>query len=145
MFSSSSLHFGHSVVLMDKWDPEGMLRLIDEYKCTTSHMVPTQFHRMLALPDEVKDRYDCKHQAKYKKAPGALTMLGYDAALVLFDAIRRSPSLKGSDLRDAIAATKNFKGVTGNITLDAERNAVKSAVVLRIKNGRDEYMATVNP
>jgi long-chain acyl-CoA synthetase len=59
MFSSSSLHFGHSVVLMDKWDPEGMLRLIDEYKCTTSHMVPTQFHRMLALPDEVKDRYDC--------------------------------------------------------------------------------------
>jgi len=59
MFSSSSLHFGHPVVLMDKWGAEDMLRLIDEYRCTTSHMVPTQFHRMLALPDEVKARYDC--------------------------------------------------------------------------------------
>jgi len=59
MFSSSSLHYGHSVVLMDKWDAEEMLRLIDEYRCTTSHMVPTQFHRMLALPEEVKNRYDC--------------------------------------------------------------------------------------
>jgi long-chain acyl-CoA synthetase len=59
MFSSSSLHFGHSVVLMDKWEPEEMLRLIDEYQCTTSHMVPTQFHRMLALPDEVRKKYDC--------------------------------------------------------------------------------------
>ena len=59
MFSSSSLHFGHAVVLMDKWSAEDMLRLIDKYKCTTSHMVPTQFHRMLALPDEVRARYDC--------------------------------------------------------------------------------------
>lgn len=86
-----------------------------------------------------------KHQAKYKKDPGALTMLGYDAAMVLFDAMRRSPSLKGEDLRSAIAATKDFPGVTGNTTLDAERNAVKSAVVLKIKGGKDEYVATVNP
>jgi long-chain acyl-CoA synthetase len=59
VFASSSLHFGHSVVLMDKWSGEEMLRLIDKYKCTASHMVPTQFHRMLALPDEVRARYDC--------------------------------------------------------------------------------------
>jgi long-chain acyl-CoA synthetase len=59
MFSSSSLHFGHVVVLMDKWDAEDMLRLIDAYECTTSHMVPTQFHRLLALPEAVKAKYDC--------------------------------------------------------------------------------------
>ncbi len=59
MHSSSALHFGHAVVLMDKWTPEDMLRLIDKYKCTTSHMVPTQFNRLLALPDEVRARYDC--------------------------------------------------------------------------------------
>jgi len=59
MFSSSSLHFGHAVALMDKWTGEDMLRLIDKYKCTTSHMVPTQFHRMLALPEDVRARYDC--------------------------------------------------------------------------------------
>jgi len=59
MHSSSALHFGHAVVLMDKWTPEDMLRLIDTYRCTTSHMVPTQFNRLLALPEEVRNRYDC--------------------------------------------------------------------------------------
>jgi long-chain acyl-CoA synthetase len=59
MFASSSLHFGHAVVLMEKWTPEAMLQLIDQYQCTTSHMVPTQFHRMFALPDDVRGKYDC--------------------------------------------------------------------------------------
>jgi long-chain acyl-CoA synthetase len=59
VFASSSLHMGHPVVLMDKWTPEGMLQLIERYRVTTSHMVPTQFHRLLALPEEVRQRYDC--------------------------------------------------------------------------------------
>ena len=58
MQASAALHYGHPVVLMDKWDAEEMLRLIEKYRCTESHMVPTQFHRLLALPDEVKSRYD---------------------------------------------------------------------------------------
>jgi long-chain acyl-CoA synthetase len=43
---------------MDKWTPEEMLRLIDTHRCTHTHMVPTQFHRLLALPEEVSARYD---------------------------------------------------------------------------------------
>ena len=58
VFSSSSLHMGHAVVLMDKWTPEEMLRLIETYRVTHSHMVPTQFHRLLGLPPEVRARYD---------------------------------------------------------------------------------------
>ncbi|HZT65093.1 MAG TPA: acyl-CoA synthetase [Acidimicrobiales bacterium] len=58
VFSSAALHLGHPVVLMDKWDPEDMLRLIEKYRVTHSHMVPTQFHRLLALPNEAKQRYD---------------------------------------------------------------------------------------
>ncbi len=57
-FSSTSIHVGHPVVLMDKWTPEAMLELIERWRVTHSHMVPTQFHRLLALPDEVKARYD---------------------------------------------------------------------------------------
>ena len=57
-FSGASIHLGHTVVLMDKWNPEEMLQLIDRYKVTTSHMVPTQFHRLLALPEETRGRYD---------------------------------------------------------------------------------------
>tara|TARA_Y100000590_G_scaffold468182_1_gene649888 strand:- start:1598 stop:3148 length:1551 start_codon:yes stop_codon:yes gene_type:complete len=59
LWSGTSLHLGHTVVLMSKFDPEKMLSLIDKYKVTTSHMVPTQFHRLLALPEKVRDKYDC--------------------------------------------------------------------------------------
>ena len=57
-FGGASIHFGHTLVVMDKWQPEEMLRLIEQYKVTTSHMVPTQFHRLLSLPDDVRGRYD---------------------------------------------------------------------------------------
>ena len=57
-FATSCLHLGHTVVVMDKWTPEGMLSRIERYQVTSSHMVPTQFSRLLALPDEVKARYE---------------------------------------------------------------------------------------
>ena len=58
VFASASLHMGHPVVLMDKWTPEGMLEQIDRHRVTQSHMVPTQFHRLLGLPAEVRAKYD---------------------------------------------------------------------------------------
>jgi long-chain acyl-CoA synthetase len=58
VFAGASLHLGHPVVLMDRWTPEDTLRLIERHRVTTSHMVPTQFHRLLALPEEVRRRYD---------------------------------------------------------------------------------------
>ncbi|MGW7416825.1 acyl-CoA synthetase [Streptomyces sp. NPDC054863] len=57
-FAGAALHIGHPLVLMDKWTPEDMLRLIDTHRCTHTHMVPTQFHRLLALPEETKRLYD---------------------------------------------------------------------------------------
>ncbi|MET9467425.1 acyl-CoA synthetase [Streptomyces sp. NPDC006544] len=57
-FAAAALHIGHPLVLMDKWSPEEMLRLIDGHACTHTHMVPTQFHRLLALPQHTKDAYD---------------------------------------------------------------------------------------
>jgi long-chain acyl-CoA synthetase len=53
-FAGNSLHMEHAVVCMDKWDPAEALRLIGRYRCTHTHMVPTQFHRMLQLPDKVR-------------------------------------------------------------------------------------------
>ncbi len=53
-----ALHFGHTIVLMDRWTAEGALERIERYKATTSHMVPTMFNRMLQLPTEVRERYD---------------------------------------------------------------------------------------
>ncbi|NIB38954.1 acyl-CoA synthetase [Pseudomaricurvus alkylphenolicus] len=59
VWANASLHLGHPVVLMDKWDAEDMLRLIEKYRVTTSHMVPTQLTRLLKLPESVRNRYDC--------------------------------------------------------------------------------------
>lgn len=57
-FAVISLQFGHPVVVMDRWDPEEMLRLIERHRVTHSHMVPTQFRRLLALPDAARSFYD---------------------------------------------------------------------------------------
>ncbi|HEY1690652.1 MAG TPA: acyl-CoA synthetase [Polyangiaceae bacterium] len=57
-FCTNHLHFGHTVVLMDKWTPEGMLDLVARHRVTTTHMVPTQFRRLLALPDDARARAD---------------------------------------------------------------------------------------
>ena len=58
MFTAGSLHYGHAVVVTDKWTPESALEAMQRWKVTTSHMVPTQFHRLLALPAENRGRYD---------------------------------------------------------------------------------------
>ena len=73
----------------------------------------------------------------------ALAGLGYDAANVLFDAIKRANSTDGAKVRDAIASTKDFAGITGKITINKDRNADKSAVVLEVKDGKLAYVETI--
>ena len=58
IFTTTSLHAGHTAVLMDGWSAEETLQLIEEHRVTTSHMVPTQFHRLLALPEGVRAAAD---------------------------------------------------------------------------------------
>ncbi|MDT7726824.1 MAG: long-chain acyl-CoA synthetase [Actinomycetota bacterium] len=57
-FVAISIQLGHTAVLMDRWEPEEMLRLIERHRVTHSHMVPTQFRRLLALPKDVRAKYD---------------------------------------------------------------------------------------
>jgi len=86
-----------------------------------------------------------KYEEIHGTAPDALAALGYDAANLLFDAMKRSPSLEGKALRDAIASTKDFVGVTGTINFNATRDAVKPAVILEVKDGKPTYVVTVKP
>jgi long-chain acyl-CoA synthetase len=57
-FATISLQVGHPVILMDRFDAEELLRLVEKHRVTHSHMVPTQFRRLLALPEETRSRYD---------------------------------------------------------------------------------------
>ncbi|MBE2203186.1 MAG: ABC transporter substrate-binding protein [Chthoniobacterales bacterium] len=86
-----------------------------------------------------------KYQAKYGVPPDDMSALGYDSAMILADAIRRAGTTEAAPLRDAIAATKDFSGVTGLITLDEKRNASKPAVILTIENGGFHFVETVTP
>jgi branched-chain amino acid transport system substrate-binding protein len=91
---------------------------------------------------EVKNFVE-KYKAEYGSVPDGLAALGYDAALVLFDAMDRAPSLGSKDLRDAIAATKSFTGVTGTFSIDDKRNAQKSAVIIEYKGGKQTMAARI--
>src|SRR5437762_4120628 len=84
-----------------------------------------------------------KFQAKYHEVPDAMAALGYDSAMVLFEAIKRAGTTEGPKLRDAIAATKDHQGITGKITLDEKRNAPKAAVILTVQNGKFKFVETV--
>jgi branched-chain amino acid transport system substrate-binding protein len=86
-----------------------------------------------------------KFRAEYNEMPDAMAALGYDSAMILADAIKRAGSTDGAKVRDALAATKDFAGVTGEITIDADRNASKPAVILTVTNGQFQYVETIKP
>jgi branched-chain amino acid transport system substrate-binding protein len=86
------------------------------------------------------------YKARFEnEIPDAMAVLGYDAALILFDAIERAGTDEPSKVRDALAATKNYPGVSGTTTIDAERNARKSSVIVKIQDGQFRFHAKVDP
>jgi len=87
-----------------------------------------------------------KYAARFGgEIPDSMAPLAYDATLILAAAIARAGTTDGPKLRDALAATKDFPGVTGRTTIDAQRNASKSAVILTVKDGRFAYVETIEP
>jgi len=82
--------------------------------------------------------------AKYNETPSAMAALGYDAYMLIIDAIKRANSFDPKAIRDAIAATKDYQGVTGSITINENGDAVKDAVVLVVENGVFKYRKRLN-
>ena len=102
-------------------------------------------HSSMDDPNPVIQEFVTEYKARFNEVPDALAALGFDSAKVLFDAIRRANSTEPAKIRDAIAQTRDLPGVTGSITLDQERNAINPAVVLRVQNGKLEYVESVSP
>jgi branched-chain amino acid transport system substrate-binding protein len=84
-------------------------------------------------------------RAKYNKEPAAVAALGFDAYLVILDAIKKADSTDSVKIRDQIAKTTDFEGAAGSITINEERNAVKDAVIKIVKDGKFQYLTTVKP
>jgi branched-chain amino acid transport system substrate-binding protein len=79
------------------------------------------------------------------KSPDAMAALGYDSAMILFDAFKRAGETGGAKVRDALAATKDYDAVTGKITINKDRDADKAAVILQVKGGKFKYIETIAP
>ncbi len=124
----------------DGWDSERTLEIgganVEGYYFSTHYAADSDSPRVQAFVAEFKD--------KYGATPDGMAALGYDSALILADALARAGSTSGPALRDAIAATSDFEGVSGKITMDAQRNARKDAVVLKIDGGKFRYHRTVS-
>lgn len=86
-----------------------------------------------------------KYDEQFKGAPDGLAALGYDAARILCEAIGRAGSTKGDAIAAELAKTKDFDGVTGKISIDNNRNAVKPAVMLEMKDGQPTYVTSISP
>ena len=81
----------------------------------------------------------------YNQKPDAPAVLGYDGARLMIDAISRAGGTDGAKVSKALAETKNYKAVTGDTSLNETHDAVKSAVIIEFKDGKQAYRATVKP
>lgn len=98
----------------------------------TNHYAPD-------VPWDNSKKFVTAFTAKFQHEPTSLTAQGYDAARLLFDAIERAKEPTPAAIRDALAATKDFRGATGIMTMDAEHNANKPIVVVKIEGKKFKY------
>jgi branched-chain amino acid transport system substrate-binding protein len=85
--------------------------------------------------DPKVQKFVSDYKSRYGSLPDALAATAYDAAHIMFDAMKRANSLDGSAIRDALAATKDFPGVTGKVTFNENRDAVKPIIMIEIQQG----------
>ncbi len=102
-------------------------------------------HYSVDDPSPAVQKFVAAYKAKYGATPDALAALGYDAARILADAMKRANSADGPKVRDALAQTKDFAGVTGSITIDKDRNAVKPVVMLKVQDGKFVFQERIEP
>ncbi len=127
----------------DTWETQEFLDI--GKKDVEGIVFSTFFATEKPITSESKVFLDAYRKANKDKDPAAVTALGYDAYLVIRAAIARAKTTEGPKLRNAINATKDFPGAAGTITFDENRNAVKSAVIKTVKNGKFVYMDTIQP
>jgi branched-chain amino acid transport system substrate-binding protein len=125
----------------DGWDSEKLAEIAKgalDGSYFSTHYAPED-------PSPLIQEFVKKYKGIYNAVPDAMAVLGYDAGRVAFSAMEKAKDLAPASIRDAIEQTKDFPGVSGVITLDADHNAVKSAVVMAIEKNEPKYAATVAP
>ncbi len=126
----------------DTWDENAFLQVGG--KEVEGATISTFFANDVPL-NKTSELFLKEFRAKYNKEPAAVAALGFDAYLVILEAIKKADSTDSVKIRDMIAKTMNFEGAAGSITINAERNAEKDAVIKIVKDGKFQYLTTVKP
>ena len=103
-----------------------------------SHFIPED-------PSPEVKQFDAAYRNKYGELPSPFAALGHDAMILIADAAKRAASLDGPTLRDALAATKDLKLVTGTLSFDDKRNPKKDAVILQIYPDHFAFFQRITP
>jgi branched-chain amino acid transport system substrate-binding protein len=126
----------------DGWESEDLIKI--GKAAVEGNYFSTHYHPDVGT--DLSRKFVENYKKRYNgKTPDALAAMGYDSAAVLIDAMKRAGSTEGQKVRDAIAATKDFQGVTGKININEKRDAVKAAVILQVKDGKYKYLETIAP
>jgi branched-chain amino acid transport system substrate-binding protein len=126
----------------DTWDQKSFLEVGGD--AVEGAVMSTFFTNDVPI-NKTSDLFLKEFRAKYNKEPAAVSALGFDAYLVIFDAIKRAGTFDTVKIRDAIAGTKGLEGAAGSITINEERNAVKNAILKVVKDGKFAYLTTIEP
>ncbi len=124
----------------DTWETQEFLDIGKE--AVEGAVFSTFFATEQPITEESKIFLD-EYRKQYQKEPAAVTALGYDAYILILDAIKRADSTDTVKIREELAKTENFPGAAGIITLDADRNAIKNAVIKRVRGGKFTYLDTI--
>ncbi len=100
-------------------------------------------HMSVEDPKPLVQDFVKNYKAKWNADPTSMSALGYDAAKLLIASLKSAKTLDHASVKDAIAGTTNFDGVSGNITIDKNHDAQKSAVIIQVKNNKFNYFTTV--
>ena len=110
----------------------------------TAHFHPAGAQNPLGK-DFIDRHQEMKKAGQVKEDLASFHVLGADAYFLLLDAISRAGSTEGKKLRDALASTKGFKGASGTFSIGPNGNAIKSAVILKVQDGKFSYVTTMEP
>ncbi|MCD6049882.1 MAG: ethanolamine utilization protein EutJ [Verrucomicrobia bacterium] len=126
----------------DGWESEKLTEIGKD--AVEGHYFSTHYHPEVG--SEISKKFLENYKKRFNgKIPDALAANGYDSMLMLADGIKRAGGTDGTKLRDALAATKDLVLVTGTITINKQRDADKSAVILQIKNGGYKFLESIKP
>lgn len=143
LIAKQARQLGIKSILMggDGWDSPEMLKIAGDAIVNgyfTNHYSPDD-------PRPEVQEWVKKYLAKYGSNPDALATLGYDATSLLIEAIKRANSDNPTKVKEALQGIRDFKSVSGKISLDEQGNPIKNAVILKYTKTGQEYVATVNP